>query len=266
MVLYAPQCSWLPHVDKGLDFIPERPAPRNRMAFISCTALLHLLRKKKLDIHSVSLREVNVILKLASLGSKLKLAAIKDPRKDPDPRKDTKDLRLLVPEHFHEFLHVFKKGKAQELPPHWTYDHSIPLKPNPTPPFGPLYGMSHKELLVLKEYIKENLAKGFIRHSSSPAGAPVLFVKKADGLLRFSVDYRGLNEMTIKNWYPLPLIQERLARLQKGRWYTKLDLRDGYYHLHITEEVEWKTAFRMRYGHFEYQVMPFGLTNAPSSL
>ena len=86
--------------------------------------------------------------------------------------------------------------------------------------------MSHKELLVLKEYIEENLAKGFIRHSSPPAGAPVLFVKKADGSLRFCVDYRGLNEMTIKNQYPLPLIQETLARLQKARWYTKLDLRD----------------------------------------
>ena len=88
------------------------------MAFIGCAALLHLHRKKKLDIHSVSLREVNAALKLASLGSKLKLAAIKDPRKDPnprknpDPRKDTKDPCLLVPEHFHEFLHVFEKGIA----------------------------------------------------------------------------------------------------------------------------------------------------------
>ena len=95
--------------------------------------------------------------------------------------------------------------------------------------------MSHKELLVLKEYIEENLAKGFIPHSSSPAGVPVLFVKKADCSLHFYVDYRGLNEMTIKNWYPLPLIQEMLARLQKARWYTKLDLCHGYYHLRIAE-------------------------------
>ena len=125
--------------------------------------------------------------------------------------------------------------------------------------------MSHKELLVLKEYVEDNLAKGFIRHSSSPAGGPVLFVKKADGLLRFCVDYHGLNERTINNRYPLPLIQETLACLQKARWYTKLDLRDGYYHLRIAEGGEWKTAFRTRYGHFEYQVMPFGLTDAPRS-
>ena len=191
---------------KGLDFIPERPAPRNRMAFIGCAALLHLHRKKRLDIHSVSLREVNAVLKLDSFGRNLKLAAIKDPRKDPDLRKDTEDPRLLVPEYFHKFLHVFEKGNVQELPPHRTYDHSIPLKPDSAPPFGPLYGMSHKELLVLKEYIEENLAKGFIRHSSSPAGAPILFVKKADGSLRFCVDYRSLNEMTMKNRYHLPLI------------------------------------------------------------
>ena len=125
--------------------------------------------------------------------------------------------------------------------------------------------MSHKELLLLREYIEENHVKGFIRYSSSPAGASVLFIKKADGSLRFCVDYRSLNEMTIKNLYPLPLIQKTLARLQKARWYTKLDLRDGYYHLCITEGEDWKTAFRMGYGHFQYQVMPFGLMNAPGS-
>ena len=74
-----------------------------------------------------------------------------------------------------------------------------------------------------------------------------------------------MNEMTIKNRYPLPLIQETLARLQKARWYTQLELRDGYYHLRIAEGEEWKTAFRTRYGNFEYQVIPFGLTNAPGS-
>ena len=208
---------------------------------------------------------MNAALKLARLSSKLKLSAIKNPCKDSDPCKDTKDPRLLVPEHFHEFLHVFENGKAQELPPHRTYDHSIPLKPDSAPPFGQLYDMSQKEFLVLKEYIEENLAKGFIRQSSSPAGAPIQFVKKADSSLCICVDYRGLNEMTIKNWYPLPLIPETLACLQKVRWYTKLDLRNGYYHLRFAEGEEWNTAFWTRYGHFEYQVMPFGLTNALGS-
>ena len=258
---------------KGLEFIPERPARPNRMAFIGCAALLHLHRRKKLEIQSISLREVNAGLKLAGLGAALRIAGArntknprntKDPQKTKDPR-NTKDPHVLVPEHLHEFLHVFEKGNVQTLPPHCPYDHSIPLKPDSVPPFGTLYGMSHKELLVLKEYIEENLAKGFIRHCSSPAGAPVLFVKKADGSLRFCVDYRGLNEMAIKNRYPLPLMQETLARLQNARWYTKLDLRDGYYHLRITAGEEWKTAFRTRYGHFESQVMPFGLMNALGS-
>ena len=196
-------------------------------------------------------------LKLVSLRRNLKLAAIKDPRKDPDPlkdsdhRKDTKDPCLLVPEYFREFLHVFEKGKAQELPLHRTYDNSISLKPDSAPPFGQLDTMSDEELLVLKEHIEQNLAKGFIRHSSWPAGDPVLFIIKANGSLRFCVDYRGLNEMTIKNRYLLPLIQKMLARLQKARWYTKLDLGDGYYHLRITVGEEWKTAFQTRHGHFE---------------
>ena len=175
------------------------------------------------------------------------------------------DIHHLVPEHFHDFLHLFREEDARKLPPHRPYDHKIPLKPGTEPPFGPLYGMSHQELQTLKEYIEENLEKGFIQHSSSPAGAPVLFVKKGDGSLRLCVDYRGLNEITIKNRYPLPLIQETLARLQKARWYTKLDMRGAYNLLRIAEGEEWKTAFRTRYGHFEYAVMPFGLTNAPAS-
>ncbi|KAH0611235.1 uncharacterized protein H6S33_011662 [Morchella sextelata] len=133
------------------------------------------------------------------------------------------------------------------------------------PPFGPLYGMSREELIVLKRYIQDNLKKGFIQASSSPAGAPVLFVKKADGTLRLCVDYRGLNELTVKNRYPLPLIRETLDHLSKAKWYTKLDLRQGYNQIRMAEGEEWKTACRTRYGHFEYTVMPFGLTNAPAT-
>ena len=92
------------------------------------------------------------------------------------------------------------------------------------PPFEPLYGMSHKELKVLWEYLQDQLPKGFIRHSSSPAGALVLFIKKSDGSLRLCVDYRGLNEITIKNRYPLPLLQETLSRLLQAKYYTQLNL------------------------------------------
>lgn len=142
---------------------------------------------------------------------------------------------------------------------------SIELEDGKTPPFGPLYALSELELKALSEWIEDNLSKGFIRASRSPAGAPILFVKKKDGSLRLCVDYRGLNKVSIKNRYPLPLIPEALDRLKHAKVFTKLDLRGAYNLVRIKEGDEWKTAFRTRYGHFECLVMPFGLTNAPAA-
>ena len=95
----------------------------------------------------------------------------------------------MVPVEYHKFLDLFSVKAAEKLPPHRLYDHYIPLVVGKIPPYGPLYGMSHAELEALKKYLGENLNKNFIRHSSSPAGAPVLFVKKANGSLRLCVDY-----------------------------------------------------------------------------
>src|SRR5207248_3125247 len=113
---------------------------------------------------------------------------------------------------------------------------------------------------------EENLKKGFIRPFESSAGATILFQKKKDGTLRLCIDYRGLNDGTIKNRYPLPRIDELLDRVEGAVIYTKLDLRTAYNLIRIALGDEWKTAFRSRYEHFEYQVMPFGLTNAPASM
>ncbi|KAH0610717.1 uncharacterized protein H6S33_011144 [Morchella sextelata] len=113
--------------------------------------------------------------------------------------------------------------------------------------------------------MQDNLKKDFIQASSLPVGAPVLFVKKAHGTLRLCVDYLGLNELTLKNRYPLLLIRETLDRLSKAKWYIKLDLHHGYNQIRMAEGEEWKTPFRTRYGHFEYTVMPFGLTNTPAT-
>ena len=121
------------------------------------------------------------------------------------------------------------------------------------------------ELEMLKIYIKANLASGFIRPSKSPTGTPILFVRKKDGSLCLCVDYRELNNLTIKNRYPLPLIGKSLDRLSCAKRFTQLDLTNAYHRMRIREGDEWKTAFRTRYGHFEYQVMPFGLSNAPAS-
>ncbi|KAF4228200.1 hypothetical protein CNMCM8980_006938 [Aspergillus fumigatiaffinis] len=125
--------------------------------------------------------------------------------------------------------------------------------------------MSEKELQVLKEYIDEQLRLGKIRPSKSPAGHGVLFAPKKDGSLRLCVDYRPLNAITIKDRYPLPLIHEIQDQIRGTKWFTKLDITDAYNHIRIADGDEWKTAFRTKFGHFEYLVMPFGLTNAPAS-
>ena len=175
------------------------------------------------------------------------------------------DPATLLPPEYHDFLDVFSRELADTLPERRPYDHKIQLQEGKTSTFGPLYGMSQDELRVLKKYLENNLAKGFIQASSSPAASPVLFVKKPSGGLRFCVDYRGLNAMTVKNRYPLPLIRETLDRLAKAKYYTKLDIIAAFNKLRMAYGDEWKTAFRTRYGLYEYNVLPFGLTNGPSS-
>ncbi|CDO69493.1 hypothetical protein BN946_scf184662.g13 [Trametes cinnabarina] len=170
-----------------------------------------------------------------------------------------------VPEEYHEFADVFSKSKADELPEHRPDDLKIDLKEGATPPLGPIYSLSKVELYTLREYIEENLRSGFIRPSKSPCGAPVLFVKKKDRSLQLCVDYRGLNKITRKDCYPLPLILDLLDTPRKARIYTKIDLRHAYNLVCIAPGDEWKTAFRTCYGSFEWLVMPFGLSNAPAA-
>lgn len=172
---------------------------------------------------------------------------------------------IIVPSQYHKYLDVFSKQGADTLPPHRSFDHTIPLEPNTQPPYGPIYSLSEPELKALRDYLDENLAKGFVRPSSSPAGAPILFVNKKDGGLRLCVDYRGLNKVTIKNRYPLPLISEMIDRFRNAKVFSKIDLRGAYNLVRIAAGEEWKTAFRTRYGHYEYLVMPFGLNNAPAT-
>lgn len=169
-----------------------------------------------------------------------------------------------MPPQYADLADAGSVDDAGGLPDHGPQDLAIDVKEGEVPPCKPLYNLSAAELEVLRKYIADYLKRGWIRASKSPAGAPILFAKKKDGTLRLCVDYRGLNKITIKNRHPLPLISESLDRLAKAKWYTKLDVRDAYHRLRIKAGDEWKTAFRTRYGHYEYTVMPFGLTNAPA--
>jgi hypothetical protein len=170
-----------------------------------------------------------------------------------------------VPEHLRDLGHCFSSRGAGIIPPNTEHDHAIDLEEGKMPPNLPIYNLSRRELEILREYLDSATEKGWIRPSKSPVGAPILFVPKADGTMRLCVDYRGLNKVTIKNRYPIPLVSEMLDRFSKASIFTKLDLRDAYHRLRIKEGDEWKTAFKTRYGHFEYLVMPFGLANAPAS-
>ncbi|CCO34403.1 Retrotransposable element Tf2 155 kDa protein type 2 [Rhizoctonia solani AG-1 IB] len=159
---------------------------------------------------------------------------------DPDPSK-------LIPPEYHEFAQVFGKEEFKVLPPHRDYDIGIELTPEASLFHGPIYRMTDAESQALKEHLESEVATGKIRPSKSPAGAPVMFVKKADDV------------------YPLPRQDDLMAKLRDAKIFTKLDLRWGYNNVRIKEGDEWKTAFKTKYGSFEYLVMPFGLTNAPAA-
>ena len=181
---------------------PRAPKPTKLappVSMINAVAFKHLLEYSNLPVFSLNISEVS-----------------------PDSSESVMDPDLSgIPAEYHEFAKVFSKKEAEALPEHRSYDHTIPLQEGATPPFARTsYSLSPKELEVLDKYIKDNLRKGFIRHSQSPAAAPILFVKKPDGSLRLCVDYRGLNKVTIKNRYPLPLIGELMDKCGGARYFT----------------------------------------------
>ena len=168
---------------------------------------------------------------------------------------------------YSDFADVFSKESAEVLPEYTKIiEHTIKLEDDKQPLYGLICSLGPVELKTLKIYIETNLANGFIQSLKSPAGALILFVRKPDGSLRLCVNYRGLNNLTIKNRYPHPLIGESLDWLRRAKQFTQLDLTSAYHRMRIKEGDKWKTAFITQYSHFEYQVMPFGLSNAPASI
>ncbi|KAI3784347.1 hypothetical protein L1987_43445 [Smallanthus sonchifolius] len=172
--------------------------------------------------------------------------------------KKLQDIPIIrdFPEVFPDDLHGLPLTRQVEF--------RIDLLPGPNPIAKSPYRLAPSEMQELSSQLQELLDKGFIRPSFSPWGAPVLFLKKKDGSFRMCIDYRELNKLTIKNRYPLPRIDDLFDQLQGATCFSKIDLRSGYHQLRVHEEDIPKTAFRTRYGHYEFMVMPFGLTNAPA--
>jgi len=199
----------------------------------------------------------------AQPGSEVFLALVKTSNSS---EKTIPDLPPEIqPIVYNEFPDVFPDTLPAGLPPDRGDAMKIETDPNADPPFRPVIRLSIAELDELRKQLDDLLAKGFIKPSTSPYGAPVLFVKKKDGSLRMCVDYRGLNRITRKNRHPLPRIDELIDRFRGARYFTKLDLLSGYHQQRIFDAHTHKTAFRCRYGHYEFNVVPFGLTNAPAS-
>ena len=205
------------------------------------------------------------------IASCLRAVSLADIEKALQPKKVVDPKGYVPVEIYEEFHELFSAEKAANLPPRRPgVDHKIPIKKKPDGsemelPWGPLYTMSREELLVLRKTLHDLLDQGFIQASSSAASAPVLFVRKPSGGIRFCVDYRALNAITERDRYPLPLIAETLNTLSQAKWFTKLDIVAAFHKMRIAKGDEHKTAFRTRYGLYEWRVCPFGLSGAPAS-
>lgn len=215
-------------------------------------------RSADITVVGTSLREMTKILSATALRA----APVEG---------DKGALAASLPEEIRDFTPLFDKAEASGLAPHrGRFDHHIRLKPRadgspPDLPWGPLYDMSRDQLLELRKQVTDLCDKGWVRASSSPAAAPVLLVRKASGGWRFCVDYRALNQITELDRYPLPLVRETLRSLAGAQWFTKLDVRAAFHRIRIAEGQEHLTAFRTRFGLFEWLVTPFGLTGAPAT-
>jgi len=183
------------------------------------------------------------------------LAHVVDNKKAVKKIEDVPDVR--------DFPDVFPED-LPGVPPAPQVEFRIDLVSGAVPVARAPYRLALAEMQELSSQLNELLNKGFIRPSFSPWGAPVLFVKKKDGSFRMCIDYRELNKLTVKNRYPLPRIDGLFDQLQGASHFSKIDLRSGYHQLRVQEQDIPKTAFRTRYGHYEFVVMPFGLTNAPA--
>ncbi|GBG69800.1 hypothetical protein CBR_g4629 [Chara braunii] len=251
--------SWLRSKDHPVNFFNRTVHVRDRnRVLVPCTAPLPHPSISRHVVSAASMRASITRDDIQEMGVCF-LHAL--PPHDASSTDSPSDLRVTELLNAYSDLFEGPHGVVPDRP----IRHEIILEDGTVPPRGCIYRMSVEELSVLRAQLDDLLEKGWIRPSSSPYGAPVLFVRKKNKDLRMCIDYRKLNAQTIRNVGPLPRIDDLLERLGGAQFFSKMDLKSGYHQLKIRKEDRYKTAFKTRYGHFEWLVMPFGLTNAPTT-
>ena len=232
----------------------QKPTPQTKagktpfdICVIGALAFDSLSKKKDAEVFAISVRDIEEY--------------------DRKRAADVGDPKDKLPKEFHEYIDVFSKEGSNKLSPHRPFDHRIELtKELSSLRTEPLRRTTEEENKAIREYIEEYLAKDWIRPSSASYASPILFVRKPGGGIRLCVDYRKLNDITKKDKYPLPLIEETLTRVLTAKWFSKIDIRQAFHRLRMaTEEDEELTTFMTRFGNFAYRVLPFGLCGGPAS-
>ncbi|KAM0905424.1 hypothetical protein ACQ4PT_017397 [Festuca glaucescens] len=218
-----------------------------------------VLTKEQQILSALELEKLNTWLK----GNEVWSLAVIEPVASAPLSSIDKVVPAEVQQLLEEYSDIFKEPTT--LPPHREFDHTIPLDPAAKPVNSRPYRYSPLQKDEIERQVTAMLQSGVITRSMSPYASPVLLVQKKDGTWRFCVDYRCLNDITIKNKFPLPIVDELLDELAGTKYFSKLDLRAGYHQIRMCEQDEPKTAFKTHHGHFQFRVMPFGLTNAPAT-
>jgi hypothetical protein len=213
------------------------------------------LKENKMGVY-IKLLETDVWIHKTNIATELAI--------EENSKKTDKTDEQLVQAEYHKYLDIFNEEKAQRFPDTRPWNYKIKMKEGFKPKSFKNYNLTPAEQIELDKFLKENLKKGYIQPSQLSTASPFFFVLKKDGKLRPCQDYRYLNNWTIKNFYPLPLILEIMDKLKGAKYFTKLDMRWGYNNIRIRKGDEWKVAFKTNKGLFESTVMFFGMCNSPA--